>query len=177
MRLGQLSEKLQKHDSSFVKRLITENLDDVDTIKEIRDRLKEIMSEADNYATDNDFKYKYIQIAQKPLWSDLSVKPEHFIYQGFDAHVAMDLTENIDEIKPYVVVQNSNVSSLKDGQRLEINEDFRKSLNDFQREIFEESLAVVEQRGVNALKKVWQFEKERIDKWVTTCEVKLKGND
>ena len=167
--------KIQSHNNSFVKKLNNENLDDVDTIKEIRDRLKEIMLESDNYAEDNNFKYRYIQMAQEPLWVGISVKPEHFIYKGFDAYVTMDLTENIDGINPYVVVQNSNVSDLKDGQRLEINDDFIKSLNDFQRDIFKESLAIVEQRGVNVLKKVWKFEKERMNKWIQTCEIKLKG--
>ena len=132
------------------------------------------MIESDDYAEDNNFKFKYIQMAEEPLWVGISVKPEHFIYRGFDAYVAMDLTENIDDIKPYVIIQNSNVSDLKNGQRLEINENFIKSLNDFQRDIFKESLAIVEQRGVNTLKKIWKFEKERMNRWIQTCEIKLK---
>lgn len=176
MRLGLLNEKLQTHDASFVQRLITENLDEVDTIKEIKDRLKEIMSESNTYAEDNNFKYKYLELAQEPLWVDVMVESEHFIYQGFDAYVSIDLKENIDDITPYVVIQNNNVSSLKDGQTIEINEEFKSSLNDLQREIFEEALSKVETKTVKTLKKVWQFEKQRMDKWIKTCAVELKGS-
>lgn len=177
MRLGQLSDKLETHNSTFVSKLIKENLDDVNTLKEIRDRLKEIMSESDIYAEDNSFKYKYIQMAQEPLWTGINIEPAHFIYQGFDAYVSIDLTENLDTIVPYVVIHNNNVIDLKDGQRIEITPEFKDGLNPLQKEIFEEALGLVENRTVKTLKKVWSFEKDRMNKWVRTCEIKLKGNN
>lgn len=176
MNLGKLYEKVQTHDSGFISKLINENLE-TNNLENVKQKIKTILNEADKYAADNDFKYKYIQMAKEPLWVDVQVKPEHFIYQGFDAYVAVDLKESIDDIIPYVIIQNNNVESLKDGQTMEINTDFRKSLNTFQREIFEEALATVEARTVKTLQKVWQYEKQRLDKWISASKIELKGNN
>jgi hypothetical protein len=54
-------------------------------------------------------------------------------------------------IKPYVRVQNNNVGYLKEGQTIEINESFIKSLNPLQQEIFLESLKKVEADAVEKL--------------------------
>lgn len=175
MRFGKLNETLQTHNSSFVKKLINENLDEVDTIKEIKDRLKELMNEADNYAKENHLKHKYLELAQEPLWVNVKVEPEHFIFKGFDAYVAMDLTENIDNIKPYVIIHNNNVKTLENGQVIAIADEFISDLNDFQRTIFEEALSVVENRSVETLKKVWNYEKERINKWIRISEISIEG--
>ena len=174
MRLGQLNERLETHDSGFVSLLIHENLYTVG-LNETKERIQKVLTEADIYAEDNDFQYKYLELAQEPLWTDVEVTPEHFIYQGFDAYIAIDLKENIDDIKPYVIVQNNNVSTLKDGQTIEINDVFKNGLNDLQREIFEEALLKVETKTVRTLQKVWKYEKERLDKWITTSKIALKG--
>jgi hypothetical protein len=174
MNLGNLYEKVQTHDSGFVSLLINENLYTVG-LNETKERIQKVIAEADKYAEDNDFQYKYLELAHEPLWTDVEVKPEHFIYQGFDAYITVDLKENIADIIPYVIVQNNNVSSLKDGQTIEITDEFKNGLNELQREIFEEALLMVETKTVRTLQKVWQYEKERLGKWINTSKIALKG--
>ena len=176
MRLGNLKEKLETTDNStFLKMYQTETLTECNTVSSFMEKAQRIFTEADNYAETNDLKYKYLQLAQKPLWNDFTVEPEGFIYQGFEANVGVDLSESIDNIKLFVTIQNNNVGDLKEGQRIEINSDFIDGLNDLQKEIFLEAKATVEKRATDILKKVWIYEKERIDRWVKTCNIELKG--
>lgn len=177
MRMGKLYEKLETHNSGFVAGLINETLEDVNTMDDVKSRLKNILAEADNYAADNDFKYRYLQMAGEPLWVDVAVEPEHFIYQGFDAYINIDLKEDIDQIKPYILIQNNNVSCLENGQRIEIDDTFKNGLNDLQREIFEEALSLVEAKTTRTLQSVWKYEKRRLDKWIKESEIQLKGTN
>ena len=176
MNLGNLQEKLQTTDNSnFLKMYQLETLEECNTVDSLMKRVQEIFTEADNYASTNDVKYKYLQLAQEPLWSEFTVESEGFIYQGFEANVEVDLSESVENIKLFVTIQNNNVSDLKEGQRIEIDSTFVDGLNDLQKEIFLEAKAEVEARATDTLKKVWIYEKERMDKWVKTCNIQLKG--
>ncbi len=177
MNLGNLKDKLETtNNSTFLKMYQNETLEECKNIESTVERLQEIFTEADNYAEDNDLKYKYFQLAQTPLWNEIVVESESFIYQGFEARVEIDLSENLEDIKLFVTVQNNNVSDLKEGQRFEIDSNFLESMNDLQREIFEESVVEVQRRAIKTFRKVWLYEKERMDKWVKTCSIQLKGN-
>ena len=177
MNLGKLQDRLETtNNSEFLNMYQLETLDGFNTVDNTVERLKEIFEAADNYAKDNDLKYKYFQLAKKPLWTEFTVESESFIYQGFDAQVSIDLSENLDNLKLFVVVQNNNVKSLQEGQRIEINSDFVDGLNVLQRNIFEEASLEVQKRATDTFRKVWLHEKERMDKWVKTCSIQLKGN-
>ncbi len=174
MKLGKLYESYTTNNSIFLNLYQQELLTECNTLNETKSTIKKVLNEADKYAENNKLKYKYFQLAKEPLWVDVIVESQHFIYQGFDAYISVDLNNVIDDITPYVVVQNSNVSSMNDGQTIAITEAFITGLNDLQREIFLESLEKVENETVNKLKAVWSIEKERIDKWVKTTEINLK---
>ena len=176
MRLGKLQKSFTTPDTDFLRLYQTEDLKKCKSLNEVKETIQHVFTEADNYAENNSLQYKYFQLAKKPLWEqhELEVTPQHFILGGFDAYIKIDLTESIENIKPFVIVQNSNVSSLKDGQRIEIDEKFIKSLNELQREIFVNSLMKVEQDTLKKLKGIWDLEQKRIDKWVKTCKIDLK---
>jgi hypothetical protein len=72
-------------------------------------------------------------------------------------------------------LQNDNVDQLSKEQRINIDEGFINSLNELQRAIFSEALERIEKQTVDKLQKVWSLEKQRIDKWVKTSKIKLKG--
>ena len=176
MRLGKLQESFTMPDTDFLRLYQTENLNNCETLNEVKETIQKVFTEADNYAVNNHLQYKYFQLAKKPLWEqhEIEITPQHFILKGFDAYVHIDLSESLEDIKPFVIVQNSNVSSLKYGQRIEINEEFIKSLNDLQRQIFLESLNKVENETVEKIKNIWIVEQKRIDKWIKTCKINLK---
>lgn len=175
MKLGKLYESYTTPDTGFLRLYQTETLRGCRTLNETKETIQKVFDEADKYATNNKLKYKYFQLANKPLWEEVKVTKQHFILKGFDAHICIDLSESLENIKPYVMVQNNNVDYLKDGQRIEIDEEFVKSLNHLQRDIFLESLKKVEDETVEKLQRVWSLEQQRIDKWVKTCKINLKG--
>jgi len=115
-------------------------------------------------------------MAKNYLWEGLTVEPESFIYQGFEAQVQIDLSEKLEDIRLFVTVQNNNVATLKEGQRIEITDDFIEGLNNLQRAIFLEALEKVQQRAIKVFRKVWIYEQERIDKWIKTTPINIKGN-
>ncbi len=176
MKLGKLYESYTTPDTEFLRLYQSEDLSGCKTLVETKNTIHKIFESADRYAENNKLKYKYFQLANKPLWEEIEVEQQHFILKGFDAHITIDLTESLENIKPFVLVQNNNVDFLKEGQRVEIDESFIKSLNPLQREIFLEALAKVENDAVNKIQKVWKLEQQRIDKWVKTCKINLKGN-
>ena len=175
MKLGKLYESFIAPDTDFLRLYQTKDLSECKTLTDTKKTIQNIFEEADKYAINNKLKYKYFQLANKPLWEELEVDQQHFILKGFDAYISIDLTESLENIKPFVLVQNNNVDFLKEGQRVEIDESFIKSLNPLQREIFLESLAKVENEAVSKIQKVWKLEQQRIDKWVKTCKIDLKG--
>ena len=176
MRLGKLQESFTNPDTTFLSMYQTEDLKGCNTLNEVKETIQSVFTEADIYAKNNKLAHTYFQLAGEPLWEqhEIEVEPQHFILKGFDAYITIDLTETLENMKPYVLVQNSNVSSLKDGQRVEITESFVKSLNELQREIFTKSLTKVETEAVKKLKNIWGLEQKRIDKWVKTCKIDLK---
>lgn len=176
MKLGKLYESFTNPDTDFLKLYQSNDLSACTTLLETKKMIQHVFEQADNYALNNKLKYKYFELAKKPLFEELEIQSVHFILKGFDAYIGVDLTESLDEIKPFVIVRNSCVDDLKNGQRIEITDDFVKSLNSLQREIFLESLAKVENDTVSQIKKVWKLEQQRIDKWVKTCKIDLKGN-
>jgi len=176
MNLRKLQDKLVTNNSGFLSKYQNTNLNECKTVDEAINNVKNILKEADEYAKINKLEYKYLQMAKNLLWEDIKVKPEPFIYQGFDAQVEVDLSENIDDIKLFVTVQNNNVSALKEGQRIEITDEFVNGMNDLQKSIFEEAYQLVQQRTLKTINSVWKYEQARIDKWVKTCGIKLKGN-
>lgn len=176
MKLGKLYESFTSPDTDFLRLYQQTTLMECKTLEDTKKTMKNVFVEADNYAANNKLQYKYFQLAKKPLWEELDVESQHFILKGFDAYINIDLTEELDNIKPFVVVQNDNVKDLSQGQRLEINEEFVKSLNELQREIFLEALGKVEAETVSKMQKVWKLEQQRIDKWVKTTKINLKGN-
>jgi len=175
VKLGKLYESVTTYDTDFIRLYQTENLSDCKTLNETKETIRNVFDKADKYAEVNKLKYKYFQLAKKPLWEELEINTQHFILKGFDAYINVDLTESLEYIKPFVVIQNGNVENLKDGQRIEINEKFISSLIPLQREIFLESLNKIEKETIMTLKKVWQVEKQRIDKWAKTCKIQLEG--
>lgn len=174
MKLGKLYESFTSPDTDFLKLYQNEDLMECKTLCETKQTIQKVFDSANGYAKNNKLKYTYFQLAESPLWESLEVEPQHFILKGFDAYIKIDLTESLENIKPYVEVQNNNVGYLKDGQRIEINDEFIKSLNPLQREIFLESLKKVENETVVKMQKVWKLEQQRIDKWVKTCKIDLK---
>jgi hypothetical protein len=176
MKLGKLYESFTTPETDFLRLYQTEDLSGCKTLNETKDTIKNIFSEADNYANNNKLEYKYFQLAKKPLWEELEINQQHFILKGFDAYINIDLTESLNNITPFVVVQNGNVKDLENGQRIEINESFIRSLIPLQKEIFLEALTLIEDETMSKLKKVWKIEQQRIDKWVKTCKINLKGN-
>lgn len=174
MKLGKLCESFTTPDTDFLRLYQTQDLSDCKTLNETKQTVKNIFAQADKYAINNNLKYKYFQLANKPLWEEVEVEPQHFILKGFDAFISIDLTESLENIKPFVIVQNNNVDFLKCGRRIEIDESFINSLNPLQREIFVESMNKVEEEAVSKIKKVWKLEQQRIDKWVKTCKIDLK---
>lgn len=176
MKLGKLYESFTTPDIDFIRQYQTEDLSGCKTLNETKETVQSVFDAADKYATDNNLQYTYFQLAKTPLWENMSITPQHFILKGFDAYINVDLTEALKDIKPFVVVQNKNVDDLKNGQRIEIDEAFIKSLIPLQKEIFLEALKVVENEAMEKMSKVWVIEKQRIDKWVKTCKINLKGN-
>ncbi len=175
MKLGRLYESFTTPDTDFLRMYQTEDLMECKTLSETKNTIQKVFEAADKYAENNKLKYKYFQLANTPLWEEVEVEPQHFILKGFDAYIRINLSESLENIKPYVMVQNNNVDYLKDGQTIEINESFIKSLNPLQREIFLEALKKVEDEAVDKLQRVWKLEQQRIDKWVKTCKINLKG--
>lgn len=175
MKLGKLYETFSAPDTAFLRLYQTEDLSGCKTLDEIKQTIDNIFCEANNYAENNNLKYKYMQLAKTPLWESLEIKGQHFILKGFDAYINVDLTETLENIKPFVVVHNNNVTDLENGQRIEIDDDFVNSLIPLQKDIFFESLQKVENETVSKLKKVWKLEQQRMDKWVKTCNIDLKG--
>jgi len=174
MRLGQLYDKFTIPDNEFIRLYQTQNLGECKTLNEVKETIKTVFKEADKYAVNNNLKYKYMQLAKNPLWNELEINEQHFILKGFDAYINIDLTEELENIKPFVVVKNGNVKDLKNGQRIEINETFIDSLVPLQKDIFLEALQKIENETMCKLKKVWKIEQQRMDKWVQTCKIDLK---
>jgi len=175
VRLGKLQESFTNPDTNFIRLYQTEDLKKCKSLNEVKETIQRVFTEADNYAANNCLKYTYFQLAKRPLWEqhEIEITPQHFILKGFDAYINVDLTESIEKVTPFIIVRNSNVSSLEDGQRIEITEDFIKSLNPLQQEIFLEALGRVEHETVEKLQNVWNLEQQRIDKWIKTCKVVL----
>lgn len=173
MRLGKLYESCDNISSNFFNLYQTETLSEATSINDVKSKISNIITEADKYAKLNNLKYKYMDLAKTPLWSDVMVEAEMFIYQGFEAFITIDLNESLENITPFVIVKNNNVVGLMEGQRIEITESFVNGLNKLQREIFENSLALVEARTVKTFQSVWTYEKARIDKWLKTSEIDL----
>lgn len=174
MKLGKLYESFTTPDTDFIRLYQTQDLSECNTLNEIKEKIKIIFNEAEVYAKNNNLKYTYFQLAKAPLFEELEIKEQYFILKGFDAYINIDLAESLENIIPFVVVQNSNIQNLKNGQRLEITEDFINSLVPLQKDIFLEALQKIEDETVSKLKKVWKLEQQRIDKWVKTCKIDLK---
>lgn len=173
MRLGKLYESCDNISSNFFNLYQSETLNEATTINEVKNKISNIINEADKYAALNNMKYKYMDLAKNPLWTDVIVEAEMFIYQGFEAFITIDLNESLEKITPFVLVKNNNVTGLMEGQRIEITEAFVNGLNKLQREIFDKSLSIVESRTVKTFQTVWGYEKARIDKWIKTSEIDL----
>lgn len=173
MNLGNLYDHVTTSDNYFLGLYQQEDLLGCKTLDEAQKVIGKIFYEADVYAQTNNIEYTYFQLAKKPLWEQLEVKEQHFILKGFDAYINIDLTEHLQNIKPFVVVQNGNVNDLVNGQRIEITEQFINDLLPLHREIFLEALHVVEKETVQKLQQVWKMEQKRIDKWVNTSRIKL----
>lgn len=175
MRLGKLYESYSTPDTDFIRLYQQTDLKECYTLTETKNTLNNIFLEADSYAVNNKLEFKYFQLAKYPLWESLNIEKQYFIYKGFDAWINIDMTEKIENIKPYIIVQNNNVSNLQEGQRIEINDDFMKSLNKLQLEIFEEALNKLETETIEKMKKVWILEQQRLDKWLKTTKINLQG--
>lgn len=175
MRLGKLYESYSTPDTDFIRLYQQTDLTECYTLTETKNILNNIFLEADSYAVNNKLEFKYFQLAKYPLWESLNIEKRYFIYKGFDAWINIDMTEKIENIKPYIIVQNNNVSNLQEGQRIEINDDFIKSLNKLQLEIFEEALNKLETETIEKMKKVWILEQQRLDKWLKTTKINLQG--
>lgn len=175
MRLGKLYESYSTPDTDFIKLYQQTDLTECQTLLETKSILNHIFLEADSFAINNKLEFKYFQLAKYPLWESLNIEKQHFIYKGFDAWIEIDMTEKIENIKPYIIVQNNNVSNLQEGQRIEIDDEFIKSLNKLQLEIFEESLKKIETETNEKMKKVWILEQQRLDKWLKTTKINLQG--
>lgn len=176
MNLRKLQERIETSQDTFLKEYQTISMNEEKNVQSIAQKFINLLENANRFANNNDLDYKYLEVAKAPLWSDFEVEPESFIYQGFDAKVVVDLSENLNNLKPFVIVQNNNVKDLKEGQRFEINDDFIKTMNPLQQEIFKEALEAVENRATTIMKKVWKVEQQRLDKWVKTSKIVLKGN-
>lgn len=175
MKLGELYESYTTPHTEFLRLYQQSNLMECETLDETKQKVKQIFLEADNYANENKLEYRYFDLAKAPLWHEIEIEPEHFILKGFDAYINVDLKESIEDIKPFVSIQNDNVDQLSKEQRIDIDEGFINSLNELQRAIFSEALERIEKQTVDKLQKVWSLEKQRIDKWVKTSKIKLKG--
>ncbi len=177
MRLGKLYESYTTPDTDFIRLYQQTDLNECLSLNMTKDKINNVFLEADKFAVNNKLKYKYFQLAGTPLWEELDIEKQYFIYKGFDAWITINMTEKCENIKPYVIVQNNNVSKLQEGQRIEIDETFIKSLNPLQLEIFEESLRRLETEATNKMKKVWILEQQRLDKWVKTTKINLQGTN
>jgi|LakMenEpi03Aug12_release.lakeMendotaPanAssembly.Ray.scaffolds.fasta_scaffold156031_2 hypothetical protein len=175
MKLGKLSESFTNPDTFFLKLYQTEDLSNCTTLNETKETISTIFAAADTYAVNNKFKHKYFDLAHTPLWENLEIEKHHFILKGFDAFIAIDLTENLHDIRPFVLVQHNNVEDLEYGHRIEITEEFINSMVVFQKELFLEALHRFESETVETLKAVWKVEQQRIDKWVKTCKIDLNS--
>lgn len=175
MKLGKLHESFTSENNTFLNLYQQVDLMECMTLDEIKSSIKEVLQEADNYAESNNLKFKYFDLAKSPLWEGLEVKERHFILKGFDAYIKIDLVESLDDIKPYVIVINTESNDKTSGQIFEINDEFVNSLNKLQREIFLEQMQKLEDETVQVLKEVWNIERKRIRKWITTSKVDLKG--
>jgi len=175
MKLGKLYENFNASHSEFLNMYRNNDLMNCKTLKDIKENLKAIFEEADNYAKAKNLKFKYFDLAKKPLWEGLDIDSRYFILKGFDAYIKIDLNESLDDIVPYVFVLNENTNHLKAGQVFEINEELVESLVPYQKQLFLEELKKLEDETVSTLQKVWDMERKRIDKWVDTCKVDLKG--
>lgn len=173
MKLGKLYDTYNTPDNDFLKLYQQTTLIECTSLIEIKQKIGKIFLEADNYAINNKMKYKYFQLANKPLWEELSIDKQYFIYKGFDAWIDIDMQSK--NILPHVIVKNNNVSNLQEGQILDIDDTFLKSLNELQRKLFLESLSKLENEVVDKIKKVWSLEQQRIDKWVKTTKIDLQG--
>jgi len=173
MNLRKLYEQYETNNDGFLSMYQQETLEGL-SFEEIKDKVNEIFTEADNYAETNNLEYKYFQLAKKPLWTDIVVESSPFIYQGFDARVTIDMDKSLDELTPVVTIQNNNVGALEAEQTITINEEFINGLKTYQSEIFEKALEEVNERVITQFKEVWMVEQQRLDKWIKTCKITLK---
>jgi len=167
MKFGSLQESLDTYDTGFLREFRSEDLSEAKSVKEIKNISNQIFESANEFAEVNKID-KYFDLAQKPLWESIEVEPEEFIFKGFNAKLCYDM----EKLEPYVVVQNNNISNLKEGQIFTVSE-VVNDLNELQQQIFNEALDTIEERAVDKLKKVWNVEKERIEKWIKFTEVKI----
>jgi len=173
LNLRKLYEQYETNNDKFLSMYQQETLEGL-SFDEIKDKVSEIFTEADKYAETNNLKYKYSQLAKKPLWNDLVIESSPFIYQGFEARVMIDMDKNLDELSPVVAIQNNNVGALEADQFIEINEQFLSGLKTYQSEIFEKALQEVNERVITQFKQVWIVEQQRLDRWIKTCKITLK---
>ena len=169
MKLGKLQESLRHSNSAFLSLYQQQDLSLCETLDETKETIRMVFEAADDYARSNSLKHKYFELAKKPLWESLEIDSRHFILQGFDAHIAISLSESLDSMVPYIVVAKNNI------EKYEITDEFIESLNPLQRGIFLKELQELETETVSLLQKVWKIEQQRIDKWVKTSKVHLKG--
>lgn len=173
MNLRKLYEQYETNNDGFLSMYQQETLEGL-SFDEIKEKVSEIFTEADNYAETNNLEYKYFQLAKKPLWNELVVESSPFIYQGFDARVIIDMDQKLDDLLPVVAIQNNNVGALETEQQIIIDEAFVNGLNDYQKEIFDKALSEVNTRIVEQFKQIWTVEQQRIDKWIKTCKITIK---
>jgi hypothetical protein len=169
MKLGKLYESFTASNSDFLSLYQQQDLMLCETLEETKETIRTVFEAADDYAISNNLKHKYFELAKKPLWESLEIDSRHFILQGFDAHIAISLSESLDSMVPYIVVAKNDI------EKYDITDEFIESLNKLQREIFLKELHELETETVSMLQNVWKMEQQRIDKWVKTSKVDLKG--
>lgn len=172
MNLGDLKYTLNETKTDFHGTLFNSEISVDDNFETIKNKINSVFTSAANYYLAESLDKSYFELAKKPLWVDYEIEPEKIIYRGFEALVKVDLNENISLLRPYVYIENSHVTDLKDGSVLEINDDFRKTMNSLQLEILDEAIEKLESRTADFFSKIWTIEKQRINKWIKVSKIK-----
>lgn len=169
MKLGKLYENFTTPNSGFLNLFRNQDLSLCETLEEVKETMQQVFEAADDYAEANHLSHKYFDLAKRPLLESIEIESRHFIIKGFDARIAINLSESIENIKPYVVIANNDI------EKFDINQEFVESLIPLHRELFLKELSLLEQETVDSIKKVWKLEQQRIDKWLKHCKVVLNG--
>ena len=79
MKLGKLYESFSSPDTDFLRLYQTKDLSECKTLDETKKTIQNIFDQADKYAINNNLKYKYFQLADKPLWESVEVEQQQHL--------------------------------------------------------------------------------------------------